>query len=87
MKEYQDKKLAILASKKEDKISIKPEMLELLNNFGSRRYQRPISQAKAARSLANLKIGAKTRKQKKQERMEKIAEAAAQLEESKSQIN
>ena len=38
LEEYQDKKLAILGSKKEDKISIKPEMLELLNNFGSRRY-------------------------------------------------
>ena len=69
-------------------IAIRPEMLTLLKSFAERRYKRSICQAKAARSLASLKIGAKRSKKRHLKEMTRdIIESEDEIDDSVSEAS
>lgn len=68
-------------------IAIRPEMLTLLKSFAERRYKRSICQAKAARSLASLKIGAKRSKKRHLKEMTRDIESEDEIDDSVSEAS
>ena len=68
-------------------IAIRPEMLNLLKSFAARRYKRSICQAKAARSLASLKIGAKRSKKRLVREMTREIESDDDIDDSVSEVS